>query len=266
MVSEHHRRFWPQARWTVQRSNIVVQPANRGTAHGILLAVLSILARDPLARIVFLPADHYVRDELALAVAIRSAADSVRQGSQGLTLVGFEPDEPDPELGYIVPGARLTQGTYSVERFVEKPSVTIASQLLAAGALWNSFIFAADVVSLLELFRQQMPDSVHAMVHAMVQQDSVRALAELYSKLPTTDFSRSITQGSERALRVVAAPSCGWSDLGTPKRVADTLSRLDLRGITATSGFPDSFVQAPAFINLAAQHARLGRINWGTTP
>ena len=62
IVAEQHRRWWRPTLWSLPASNVVVQPRNCGTANGILLAMLSILERDPLARIVFLPADHLYGD------------------------------------------------------------------------------------------------------------------------------------------------------------------------------------------------------------
>ncbi len=264
LVSEQHRRYWPQARWTVRHENVIVQPANRGTAHGVLLGVLSILERDPFARIVFLPADHHVQDESALAEAIRSAATHLTRDSAGLVLIGIEPDEPDPELGYIVPGRVLKDGAQTVRRFVEKPKLALASQLLESGALWNSFIFGAHASSLLSLFRQRIPDSVDAMATAMARDDREQAFAALYKEMPFVDFSRAITQGCEDSLRVVAAASCGWSDLGTPMRVAEALRRLDLPKIRASAS-AGAFAGSTGLINLAAQHARLALTNWGTT-
>ena len=256
MVSEHHRRYWARMRRVMRETHTLVQPANCGTAHGILLAVLSILARDPFARILFLPADHHVRDESALAGAARTAVTRVGSEARGLALVGIEPEDPDPELGYIVPGPMLAHDTYAVLRFVEKPDPARARELLCAGALWNSFIFAADGASLLGIFRRRMPDSVEALSTALAREDSGRALRELYATLPSIDFSRAITQGSEQLLSVVAAPLCGWSDLGTPKRVGETLRRLERLGVS----------QPSAFINLAAQHARLGPTHFGSAP
>src|SRR3974390_3822598 len=55
VVAEAHRRWWASDLCSLNRPNIIVQPANRGTANGILLPLLSILAQDPLAKIVFLP-------------------------------------------------------------------------------------------------------------------------------------------------------------------------------------------------------------------
>lgn len=268
MVSDQHRRYWARLRWAMREGNTLVQPANCGTAHGILLAVLSILARDPFARILFLPADHHVRDESALAAAARTAVARVGNEARGLAMLGIEPEDPDPDLGYIVPGRMLAHDTYAVLRFVEKPDPARARELLCAGALWNSFIFAADAPSLLGVFRRRMADSVEAMATALAREDSTRALRELYATLPLIDFSRAITQGSEQSLSVVAAPPCGWSDLGTPKRVGETLRRLErTRSRTnAHSRLISGVAQPSAFINLAAQHARLGPTNLGSTP
>lgn len=264
IVAEDHRRYWQRALWALPAGNVIVQPRNCGTANGILLAVLSILERDPLARIVFLPADHYVRDELALAGSLREAATLLTRSPKELALVGIEPEEADPELGYIVPGARLADGTRNVQRFVEKPDATLARQLLANGALWNSFIFAAGGPALIGMMRERIPHIVEEMATAMARDARTGArsgaLRDLYDNLPSIDFSRTLLQGAEAQLRVIAAPVCGWSDLGTPRRVLDTLKRLEEDRLDRVAPAPraPSFTTAPAFINLAAQRARLG--------
>ncbi len=260
VVANQHRSYWRLDLWALPAGNIIVQPINRGTAHGVLLAVMSILERDPSARIVFLPADHYVADESALAGSLRQAAGLLNRKTQGLVLVGIEPDEPDPELGYIVPGRLLGDGSYAVEQFVEKPLPKVASELLSSGALWNSFIFAANAASLLGMLRQRIAASVEDIATAIARDDRSHALAQAYERLGSIDFSRTIMQGAESSLRVVAAPQCGWTDLGTPKRVADTLRRLDRLSSSPvlTPTVYRSSVPARAFINLAAQHARLG--------
>ncbi|MFL6603516.1 MAG: sugar phosphate nucleotidyltransferase [Steroidobacteraceae bacterium] len=260
MVAGQHRPYWRPELYARPIANVIVQPRNRGTAHGVLLAALSILDRDPLARIMFLPADHYVADESALAQTLRETANLLSRNVHGLVLVGIEPDEPDPDLGYIVPGRRLADGSHAVRQFVEKPQQGLASELLTSGALWNSFIFAANGASLLGMLRQRIASSVEAMATAHAREDRWHALAELYQRLESIDFSRAITQGAERSLRVVAAPQCGWTDLGTPKRVADTLRRLGAAGSRPrpTEAPLASSIRPSAFIDLAAQHARLG--------
>ena len=85
------------------------------------------------------------------------------------------------------------------------------------------------------------------------------ALAELYDRLPTVDFSHAVVQQVPCTLRVIPAQPCGWTDLGTPRRVADTLRRL-LPGQVPTPTPDGCNVRAwstPGLINLAAQQARL---------
>ena len=258
IVAERHRTYWQEALWSLPERNVVVQPRNCGTAHGILLAVLHILVRDPQAHVVFLPADHYVRDEAALARGLETAAALTKRNSQNLLLLGIEPDEPDPELGYIVPGERRVDGSRAVLHFVEKPQRELARELMGRGALWNSFIFAAHGAALLELLRARLPETVAAMARAVGQYVRDRhheSLSELYSTLETVDFSRAIVQGAEARLRVVTAAACGWTDLGTPQRVIEALQRPLAPALCRRA----ATVAVPALINLARQHARLQR-------
>lgn len=265
IVADQHRRHWFRTLRTMSSSNIIEQPRNCGTAMGILLSVLTILERDPLARIVFLPADHYVRDEGVLAGSLQDLATSLARNSVGIKFLGIAPEEADPGFGYIVPGGALADGTRSVRRFVEKPEIKLARQLFVSGALWNTFIFAARGSVLLEMLRARLPDAVSQMQSVITYGDHRRtrsaALHDLYARLPDCDFSRAIVHGAEADLRVIIAPACGWNDLGTPDRVAGTLQRLELErpSQTASPEHIESYAAAPATLNLAAQHAQLGR-------
>ena len=256
IVAEQHRRHWRNSPWPLPLGNVIVQPSNRGTANGVLLGTLKILNRDRLARIVFLPADHHVSDEPKLAVAIADAVRSAAVDAATLALVGIEPDDPDPELGYILPGRTLPDGSRAVEKFVEKPHPARARGLIKAGALWNSFIFAAAGSALLDSLRVRTSWIVRGMTAALAR-DAVASccatgLREFYEPLPLVDFSRSILQPAAASLRVFSAPCCGWSDLGTPKRVARTLRRLrtGYLSVPAPDLPPVGFVAASGIINL----------------
>lgn len=229
IVSAQHTRWWARQLDGLAARNIIVQPENRGTAIGILLPLITLLERDPRARLVILPSDHYVRDEAGLARALRSAAAPAAADRAPIVLLGLEPRTADPQLGYIVP-RRDSAGTHhTVERFVEKPDIALARGLLDQGALWNTFIMAADASALLELYERRCPEIVSAMrdaIRAANGEGTGETLAGLYATLPDIDFSRAILQGQEQYLRVWPVPDCGWSDLGTPERVAEALNAL----------------------------------------
>jgi mannose-1-phosphate guanylyltransferase len=258
VVAAQHRRWWEPMLSEMPKSNIILQPSNRGTGNGVLLPLLHILARDPSARIVLLPSDHYVRDEPALASTLRLAAGALEDQPNQVLLLGMHPDDADPDLGYIVPGHKIGPNTSTVDRFVEKPSGAAARQLLDQGALWNALIIATRAHALLGLFMTRLPDVV-ANMHSAVAEDlrsSPNALATtiIYRDLPKIDFSSQILQGAETKLLLIEANRCGWSDLGTPKRLGETLRELPHVGQTSR----DSINSAFAPLNLSVQHARLG--------
>ena len=235
-------------------ANIVVQPRNCGTANGILLPLLYILARDPEARVVLLPSDHHVRDEPTLAAALQRAALELRTRGHQILLIGILPEEADPDLGYIVPG-RSEGAVSTVDRFVEKPDAALALALVQAGALWNAFILAASGRALLQMFVRRFPRIV-ARMQAIVAMnpftaDLSWAAMDFYRDLPNLDFSRQILPGAESFLRVLQVRRCGWSDLGTPKRLAETLRDISLYG--------DNADEDTSALNLAVQHARFLR-------
>ena len=251
IVSAAHAQYWRSSAQELPPENIIVQPADRGTAIGILLPVLAILERDPHARLLILPSDHYVADEGVLASAIGTALDAIRHHRRGVALLGMEADEPDPELGYIVAEAAEHAAFHDVRRFVEKPTVEEASRLCEDGALWNSFIVACRAESLIELYRSRCPDAVEILQG--IELRNCPQLAAAYRMLPRLDFSRQIATGQEDRLAVMPVPHCGWNDLGTPKRLAQTLVRHPklLTGI-----FRPSSEIAAGHVNLAERLMR----------
>jgi len=248
IVSQNHQRWWNGLCGSLG-DRLIVQPSNRGTAHGVLLALLHILERDPAARILFLPSDHYVRDEQTLAAAMQSA---VAMDDDALVILGITPEEADPELGYIVQGSREARGTYLVRRFIEKPESWLARRLVDVGCMWNSFIFVANGVALLRLFETHAPQAVERMRAALREGDA--AVNHLYDELTDLDFSRHILQRSEEQLRVLPVPRCGWDDLGTPRRLGKVLRRIPAPRTRAAG---TRLFDARAEVSLAHAHARI---------
>jgi mannose-1-phosphate guanylyltransferase len=255
IVAQQHREFWTDQLANLPPRNVMVQPRNRGTAIGILYPLLHIACRDPQARILLLPADHYVRDEFSLRQSMRTALQRVQKNPQAPILLGIEPDHIDPDLGYILPGKRDELGSRTVSRFIEKPKPALAGEIIGSGGLWNAFIIAASVQTLIDLYMvrfaplvMEMQVIVSRSLNSGAAGAGWSAIVDMYERFPTLDFSRDLLEHCAGALRVVKVPPCGWSDLGTPKRVAETLRRLnpvqqERRGVSL------------AHINLALQHA-----------
>jgi mannose-1-phosphate guanylyltransferase len=260
VVAAEHRRFWQGALAELPPENVIVQPRNRGTANGILLGVSAILARDADALVAVVPSDHYVEREDVLARALDRALAAVgADRAASIGFLGIEPESADPELGYIVRGEPLGDGSCAVARFVEKPPRAAAAKLLRRRALWNSFILVARAAALVELIALRRPVEVTAF-RDLWQQGASNArlpddLERLYDELPEVDFSRGVVEGTTAALHVVPVPACGWSDLGTLQRVAECLARLG--GRTPLQGAPLArhFTLAEAYLRVMSAAA-----------
>lgn len=256
IVAQQHREFWTEQLAHFPPDNVIMQPRNRGTAIGILYPLLHIASRDPQARILLLPADHYVSDEILLRQSMRIALQRVKGHPQSPVLLGIQPDHTDPDLGYILPGAPDAGGAQTVVRFVEKPKFGVASAIVGEGGLWNAFIIATSAQALIDLYMArfaplvvEMQVIVRRSLDAGAGAVGWSAIVDMYERFPTLDFSRDLLEHCASALRVVKAPPCGWSDLGTPTRVAETLRRLTPASQERQDKVPLSHV------NLAAQHA-----------
>lgn len=249
VVGAPHRRWWTEVVGSVAAPNVFVQPENKGTGYGILLALLQLEASDPGARVMFLPADHYFRDENTIKRTLKLAGFLIEGNREATYLFGTEPDSADPELGYIVPveaGRSLAAG---VARFAEKPTLDETRDLIAGGALWNLFILGGTVRSMLALFNDGYAGAVSAMRAALAQDRRAAgqtALAELYEDVQAFDFSRQILERQAARLRVIRVPPCGWTDLGTPHRVASTVREI---AVYSSKDYSPAAV-APLFLDL----------------
>src|SRR6266446_7329596 len=149
------------AHWPAE--NVIYQPANRDTAPGILLPLTYISHRDPLATVTVFPSDHFVVKEEPFLAAVGRAVAEVQHFSRHLILLGAQPDQAEGDYGWIEPARQeSSRESRSVLSFVEKPSRAHACELMARGALWNTFVFAAQATTLWAMVRQTAPDLADA--------------------------------------------------------------------------------------------------------
>ena len=241
VVAAEHRRWWSAELADLPSVNVVVQPCNRGTACGVLLPLMQVLARDPEGTVVVMPSDHVVADELTLLAAINAATEHIHREPDRLVLLGFEPEGPDTGLGWITRRSVEPQPVSPVSHFVEKPTQERAEELVREGALWNSFIFAMRATELLALFQWALPWLTKMFDYALVDEPVgpfAARVSKLYERLPNVDFSRAVLQEAGADMRVIAVPPCGWTDVGTPEgivRCAEGCSRHSIADEAVTT-------------------------------
>jgi mannose-1-phosphate guanylyltransferase len=217
-VKEGHRAFWEQALGDVPRRNILVQPENRGTAAGVLRALVEIQSREStVATVALLPSDHYVDNEDVLHAALVSAVRTACHADLPVVLLGMSPAGPESDYGWIQPESA---GSFArVRRFVEKPPPACVRDLMRDGALINSFILAARVHALLAIIGHAFPDILRAFQRVAREPHDAPAVRRLYEGLPAMDLSRDVLRHATAYLSVARVPPCGWIDLGTRERL-----------------------------------------------
>lgn len=237
VVAAEHRRWWAAAVADLTDANVFVQPMNKGTAYGILLALLKLEVINPNARVTLLPADHYFRNEDTIARILRVACNLASANPRATYILGSEPDTADTELGYILPAHRVGEKPARILGFTEKPTQDYAQQLMLLGALWNLFILVGSVSALLDLFEEDHGNTVVQMREALKRRVSKgrQSLDVFYDAVAPIDFSRDVLEVQATRLQVIRVPNCGWADLGTPQRVEATLRNMSENGGIATS-------------------------------
>lgn len=231
-LSRHHEPFYRQEA-SLQPSQRVVQPSNKGTTPPILHSLLSIARLDREALVAILPCDHHYADDNAFTAALESAFEVAERRRDAIVLLGAHPQGPEVEYGWIelAAGNDLAQ-PLGVKRFLEKPSSQVARQLMNQGALWNTFVMVGHVSTFLEMIAAALPELMEMFPAGSLWTGSELHIPEfIYQRLNATDFSRCVLSRAAQNSRLIVLllRHAGWSDLGHPDRV---LAVLEARGLT----------------------------------
>ncbi|HTC23562.1 MAG TPA: sugar phosphate nucleotidyltransferase [Gemmatimonadales bacterium] len=189
------------------RGNLLVEPKAASTGPALVWATWEALRRDPDAEVLSLHADWSVGDP----DAFRRTADLALRTARGfdrLVTVGMVPSRPETGYGYIVPGPPLDANAFNVARFSEKPDAATALDLMAAGALWNSGLFAWTGATLLREIERHTPEiALH--LDALRRED----VAGFFRTVVPISIDVGLLERSS-AVAVVSG-AFAWDDVGT---------------------------------------------------
>jgi len=209
-----------------RRVELLVQPANRGTAGAIYFALSHIMWRDPNARVVIFPSDHFVEPEATFVRSIQGAIDLSALIPEKLVLIGATPDRTESDYGYVLPGATIASyggnRLNSVTGFREKPPATEISSIQKAGGLWSTFIIIGTVQAFLDAAATCIPkilDVFHRYKPSVDSYDEEASRECLSQSIAPSDFSKDVLQYVPHHLAMYQLNNVDWSDWGRPERV-----------------------------------------------
>ncbi|MEO7761993.1 MAG: mannose-1-phosphate guanylyltransferase/mannose-6-phosphate isomerase [Casimicrobiaceae bacterium] len=221
----------------------VLEPMGRNTAPAIALAARAARAvHGPDVVLLVLASDHLINDVDAFRSAAVAAATLAATGM--LVTFGITPTRPDSGFGYIECGERIGEparasgsasstsppSSYAVSRFVEKPTIAVAEQFLAAGNyVWNSGIFCYSARAIADALSQHAAELAHA-VEALWPThrsgvfdgyDTIEFDTEAFARLPNVSIDYAVM---EKASNVACVRGTfDWSDIGSWSALSDTL-------------------------------------------
>lgn len=209
---------------------VVVQPANKETAPGLLLPLMHLYKRYPEAVVAVFPSDHSISDDGLFMSYVDRACHVVEQHPWLVVQLGVEPVGPEPEYGYILPGEVITHDecfdVRAVVGFVEKPSAHTAELLTLQGGVWNTMVMVFRAKTWLRLICDGLPglyDAFSRIYQAIGTADEARVIEEVYATIQPVNLSAGflscIAATSPSPLAVLPVRGVTWSDWGSERRI-----------------------------------------------
>jgi mannose-1-phosphate guanylyltransferase/mannose-6-phosphate isomerase len=194
-------------------AEIVIEPERRDSGPAILAAALLV---PPETVLLVSAADHLIEDRDGFLDDFGNAAIAAERGA--LVTFGIVPRRVTGAYGYIRPGEPLEQvsDVWRVARFVEKPGLAAAEQLIAEGCVWNSgnFVFRADMV--VDQYQQFDPSTVAAVRDSLAKAERDLGFLRLdrtaFAAARRCSFDYAVMERTDRA--AVVRARFDWSDLG----------------------------------------------------
>ena len=222
VVTKKHEPYYTAELTGLPPSAVVAQPENRGTGVAIAVALLMLRNLDSEAIVAALPSDHHYSDEDAFLDVMEAGIQAARDHSNAVIVVGAEATYPETEYGWIEPvQSHAGFMPARVRQFWEKPDLATAQDLLRRGCLWNTFVTIGRISTFIEVLCEAAPNAMLTLAAGVMDND----LDSSYALTPSIDFSRDVLAARPERLLVIRDSVSGWTDLGNPTRVLDTLAR-----------------------------------------
>ncbi len=206
----------------------IIEPGRRNTASCVIAALHHIQSRNDLDEpIVFLSADHSIRDLDGFELSFRRAAE-ISQRLHCEVLVGIEPTYPSTGLGYIEKGTSDERGSaITVKSFKEKPDLVTAKKFVATGRyLWNTGYFVGSVNVFLDTMAMFAPD-LKAEYDALCATTNQHEYEQVYLGFKNEQIDVALNEKVD-GLMVVPA-TFDWMDVGSFKDLHEA-NELDETG------------------------------------
>lgn len=268
--------------------HIVGEPSPRDTAACVGLAAALLLADDPDATMLVMPADHVISPTDLFLQTVSAAVEVVDHDPSALVTFGISPTRPETGYGYIERGRpdspRNGIAVHQVVRFREKPDRPTAEAFLRAGNfVWNAGIFVWKARTILDALRQYRPgvaDGIDQIASALGRDDAPQVIETVYPSIERIPIDKAVMElapnvkvlevqydwndvGDWRALSALIPPDPSGNTLDGPIHAVDTRNCIivsDDRKLICTLGVEDLVIVQSGDATLVARRDQLDKL------
>ncbi len=206
-------------KYSIKKYTIVLEPSKRNTSAAILSSTLLKIV-DFNQPMIFFPSDHLIENKSKFIREIKKGLKYIK--NDNICLFGIKPDSPSSQYGYLTT-SKIKKNYHKVKNFVEKPAYSKAKLILRNGGLWNSGIFLAKKISIINNFLKFDPHTFKLCFNSVIQskifKNSYFLNNKYFSKIKNISFDYSILEKSQNINAL--AVNIKWSDLGNWKEITN---------------------------------------------
>lgn len=222
---------------------ILGEPMGRDTVNAVGFTAAVLHKLDPEAVFAVLTADHIIEPDTTFRETLEIGYKLVEQDANRLVTFAIRPIYPATGFGYVE-RANEIEGTnglgYTVERFVEKPTLEKAQAYIESGSFdWNAGMFVWKASTILDCLKRYKPESYKGLMEiaaAWGTAEQNEVLNRVYPQLPkiSVDYAimepasreqaRAVSMGAKDGVRVCTVRmDLQWLDVGSWPSYAEML-------------------------------------------
>ena len=202
----------------INKYKIVLEPAKKNTAPAILSSALikDIPLHQPL---MYFAADHLIEKSNILNKSINKNKSNL--DNQNIFVFGIKPSNPSSEYGYFLT-KKIKKNINKVTKFIEKPKLAKAKQIIRSKGYWNSGMFYLRKDSIINNFKKYQPKTYKSCL-ASVNKAKYRNNTYYLNK---SSFAKSVEKSFDYAIlektKNINAIKLDipWSDLGSWREIS----------------------------------------------
>ena len=219
IVGEEHRFIVAEQLRTIgfTSPHIILEPEPKNTTAAITVGALYAKNINLTQPLLVLPSDHYIENTKEFVDLVHRTSKS--NITNKLICFGIQPTAPEAKYGYILKKDIDEDRSLlkKINKFVEKPSVLKAKNLILRNALWNSGMFFFNADSVIKEVKFQSPliykNSKLALDKAIPDMDFIRLDAKSFKKITSISIDHAVFEKANNSY--VVPTSLNWNDLGT---------------------------------------------------